>query len=60
MAEEQKAENLYKALINDQTSICYAADRITKGLIRKAKTSLHHKDKVFVNIYNEISSESGI
>ena len=59
MDEEQKAKNLYKALINNQRSIFYAADRITKGLIRKAKTPLYPKDNVFVNIYNEISKESG-
>ena len=59
MAEEQKAKNLCKALINDQRSIFCAADRITKGLIQKANTSLYPNDKVFVNIYNEISSESG-
>ena len=59
MAEEQKARNLYKALINDQRSFFYAADKRTKGLIRNAKTSLYPKDKVFVNIYYEISGESG-
>ena len=58
MAEEQKAKNLYKALINDQRSIFYAADRIMKDLIQKVKTSLYPKDKVFVNICTEISSES--
>ena len=58
MVEEQKAKNLYKALINDQRRIFYAAERITKVLIRKAKTSLYPKDRVFVNIYDEISSES--
>ena len=59
MPEEQKAKNFYKALINDQRSIFYAADRITKGLIRKVNTSLYPKDKIFVNIFNEINSESG-
>ena len=59
MAEEQKAKNLYKALTNDQSSNFYTTDKITRGLIRKAKTSLYPKDKVFVNIYNKISNESG-
>ena len=59
MAEERKAKNLYKALTNDQRSNFYTTGKITKGLIRKAKTSLYPKDKVFVNIYNKISNESG-
>ena len=55
--EEQKAKNLYRALINDQRSIFYATDRVTKGLIEKARTSLHPKDKVFVKIYNKIDNK---
>ena len=33
-------------------------DRVTKGLVKKARTSLYPKDKVFVNIYNEIDNSS--
>ena len=45
--DEQKAKNLYRALINDQKSIFYATDRFTKSLIKKARTSLYPKDKIF-------------
>ena len=55
--EEQKGKNLYRALINDQRSIFYATDRVTKGLIEKARTSLYPKDKVFVKIYNKIDNK---
>ena len=55
--EEQKAKNLYRALINDQRSIFYAADCITKDLIKKARISLYPKDKVSVKIYNEIDNK---
>ena len=54
--DEQKAKNLYRALINDQKSIFYVTDSVTKGLIKKARTSLYPKDKVFVKIYNEIDN----
>ena len=53
--DEQKAKNLYSALINDQESIFYAIDRIIKGLIKTARPSLYPKDKVFVKIYNEVT-----
>ena len=53
---EQKAKNLYRALINDQKSIFYVTDRVTKDLIKKARKSLCPNDKVFVKIYNEIDN----
>ena len=53
--DEQKAKNLYSTLINDQESIFYAIDRITKGLIKTTRPSLYPKDKVFVKIYNEVT-----
>ena len=39
---------LYKSLIKDENSVFYAADRINKKLINRAKTSLYDKDKDFV------------
>ena len=56
--DEQKAKNLYRALITGQKSIFYAMDAVTKGLVKKARTSLYPKDKVFVKIYNEIDTNS--
>ena len=56
--DEQEANNLYRALVTDRKSIFYATDRVNKGLVKKAKTSLYPKDKVFVNIYNEIDNSS--
>ena len=56
--DEQKAKNLYRTLITDQKSIFYAMDAVTKGLVKKARTSLYPKDKVFVKIYNEIDNNS--
>ena len=45
-------------MITDQKSIFYAMDRVTKGLVKKARTSLYPKDKVLVKIYNEIDNNS--
>ena len=56
--DEQKAKNLYRALITDQKSIFLYNRWSSKGLVKKARTSLHPKDKVFVKIYNEIDNKS--
>ena len=53
----QKAKNLYSALINDQKTIFHATDRVTKDLIKKARTSLYPKDKVFVKNNKEIGNK---
>ena len=47
---EQKANNLYRALVTDQKNIFYAMGRVTKDLVKKARTSLYPTDKVFVKI----------
>ena len=36
----------------------YASDRITKGLVKKARTSLYPNHKVFVKILNEVDNDS--
>ena len=48
-----KVENLFNALREDEESVFYAADQITKNLINRAKKSHYPRDNVFVNIYNE-------
>ena len=53
----QNAKNLYSTLINDQKNILYATNRIIKGLIKKARTCLYPKDKVFVKVCNQIGNK---
>ena len=48
-----KIENLFNALREDEESVFYAADQLTRNLLTKARKSHYAKDKVFVNIYNE-------
>ena len=55
--EKQKAANLSNALVNDSKSVFYATNKITKTLVRKARNSLHKKNIVFVNIYNELENK---
>ena len=54
--DDLKARNLYNSLTNDQKSIFYATGRMANGLIKKAKTSLYPKDKVFVKIFTEVKN----
>ena len=35
----------------------YAADKITKTLVKKARNSLYKQDIVFVNIYNGLENK---
>ena len=56
--DEQKVKNLFNALTNGQKSIFYASNIIMKGLVKKARTSLYPKDKVFVKIFNELDNDS--
>ena len=44
-----KVENLFNAPRENEESIFYAADQITKNLINNAKKSHYPKDNVFVN-----------
>ena len=55
---EQKAKNLYRALITNQKSIFYATDTVNKGLVKKARTSLCTKGKVFGKVFSEIDNNS--
>ena len=56
--DEQKANNLYRALVIDHKSNFYATDRVNKSLVKKARTFLYPKDKLFVKIYKEIDNSS--
>ena len=55
--EKKKAINLYNALVNDSKSVFYAADKIAKTIIKKARNSLYKKDIVVVNIYNGLENK---
>ena len=54
--EEEKAVNLYNALVNEK-SVFYATDKITETLMNKARNSLYEQDIVFVNISNGLENK---
>ena len=60
MVDEQKqAKNLFKKLVNDQNSVFYSSDKITKTL-NKGRKSSYEKDKVFYRIFNLIEDKDVI
>ena len=56
--KDNQVENLINALREDENSVFYVSDQITKSLINKAKKSPYAKDKVFVNIYNKLEDKN--
>ena len=54
----KQAKNLFKKLITDSKSVFYAAGRINKTLLNKAKKSYYSKDRVFVKLYKELDDKN--
>ena len=55
--KNKRVQNLFRSLQNDSKSVFYTIDRLTKSLIKKAKTSFYDKDKVFANLYGQIEDK---
>ena len=61
MEDEQKqVKNLFKKLINDQNSVFYSSDKITRTLLNKGRKSSYEKDKFFYKIFNLIEDKDVI
>ena len=61
MKDEQKqVKNLFKKLINDQNSVFYLSDKITRTLLNKGRKLSYKKDKVFCKIFNLIEGKDVI
>ena len=46
----ERLKNLYKILKQDEESVLFANDQLTKQLIKKVKRSRYEKDSVFINL----------
>ena len=55
--KNKRVQNLFRSLQNDPKNAFYTINRLTKLLIKKAKTSFYDKDKVFVNLYGKIEDK---
>ena len=56
MDKLKQVKNLFKKLIKDQKSIFYAADRIGRTLLNKARKSLY--EKVFYKYYLDLEDKN--
>ena len=55
--EQKQLKNLFKKLINDQNSVFYSSDKITRTFLNKGRKSSYEKDKVFYKIFNLIEDK---
>ena len=61
MEDKQKqVKNSFKKLINDQNSVFYSSDKISRTLLNKARKSSYEKDKDFYKIFNLIEDKDVI
>ena len=58
MDKLKQTKNLFKKLIKDEKSVFYAADRINRSLLGKAKKSLHEEDIVFYKYYSHLEHKN--
>ena len=58
MEKLKQKKNLFKKLIKDEKSVFYAADRINKTLLNKARKSFYKRDKVFYEFYLELENKN--
>ena len=54
MEKIKRTKNLYNALKEDEESVFFGNDKITKQLIKKARKSSYENDKVFMTFYNNL------
>ena len=52
----KRTKNLFNALKEDEESVFFSSEKITKQLKKKAKKSDYEKDKVFLALYNELGN----
>ena len=55
--KNKRVQNLFRSLQNDPKSIFYTTNKLSKWLIKKAKTAFYDKDKVFVNLYEQLEDK---
>ena len=56
--KNKRIQNLFRNLQKDLRSILYYVGNLSNLLLNKARKSTYHKDKVFVNLYNELEDKN--
>ena len=52
-----RVENLFKKLQKDPKSVFYSVGNLSNSVLKKASKSFYEKDKVFVNLYNQLEEK---
>ena len=55
--KNKRMQNLFRHLQNDPKSVFYTTTRLNKSILKKAKTAVYDKDKVFVNLYEQLEDK---
>ena len=53
-----RVNNLFNNLQKNPKSIFYLAGNLSKAVLNKASKSIFDKDKVFVNLYNQLEDKN--
>ena len=56
--KNKRIQNLFRKLQKDLRSILYSVGNLSNSLLNKAKNSMYDRDKVFVNLYNELEDRN--
>ena len=56
--KNNRIQNLFKNLQKDLRSIFYSFGNLSRRILNKAGNSAYDKDKVFVNLYNQLEDET--
>ena len=55
--KNNRIQNLFRNLQKDPRSVFYAVGNLSKSILNKATKSVYEKDKVFVNLYNQLEDK---
>ena len=56
--KKNRIQNLFRNLRKDPRSVFYSVGNLTKSILNKANKSIYEKDKVFVNLYNQLEDKN--
>ena len=51
-------QNLFRNLQKDPKSVFYAIENLSRTILNKARKSAYDKDKVFVNLYDQLEDKN--
>ena len=56
--KNKRIQNLFRNLQKDLKSVFYSVGNLSKSILNKASKSIYEKDRVFVNLYNQLEDKN--